>query len=127
MKAIFKREFKSYFQNIIGWLYLAATIALYGLYFFVYNLNYGSSKVSYSLNAITFLFLITVPILTMRSLAEEQKSKTDQLILTSPVSVGKIITAKYLASILQFQMHTACDRKKGLDIQDVPSGCILKI
>lgn len=97
MKAIFKREFKSYFQNIIGWLYLAATIALYGLYFFVYNLNYGSSKVSYSLNAITFLFLITVPILTMRSLAEEQKSKTDQLILTSPVSVGKIITAKYLA------------------------------
>lgn len=97
MKAILKREFTSYFQNVIGWLYLAATLALYGLYFFVYNLNYGYTKIAYSLNAITFLFLITVPVLTMRSLAEEQKSKTDQLILTSPVSVGKIITAKYLA------------------------------
>ncbi len=97
MKAILKREFKAYFQNVIGWLYLAATLALYGLYFFVYNLNYGYTKISYSLNAITFLFLITVPILTMRSLAEEQKSKTDQLILTSPVSVGKIIAAKFLA------------------------------
>lgn len=97
MKAILKREFKSYFQNVIGWLYLAATLALYGLYFFVYNLNYGYAKVSYSLNAITFLFLITVPILTMRSLAEEQKSKTDQLMLTSPVSVGKIVLAKYFA------------------------------
>ncbi len=97
MKAILKREWNAYFQNIIGWLYLAATAALYGLYFFVYNLNYGYAKVSYALNAITFLYLITVPVLTMRSLAEEQKSKTDQLILTAPVSVGKIVLAKYLA------------------------------
>lgn len=97
MRAILKREFKSYFQNIIGWLYLAATLALYGLYFFAYNLSLGYAKVSYSLNAITFLVLITVPVLTMRSLAEEKKSKTDQLILTAPVSVGKIVLAKYLA------------------------------
>lgn len=97
MKAIFKRELKSYFQTVIGWLYIAATLALYGLYFFAYNLNYGYPKISYALNAITFLLLITVPILTMRSMAEEQKSKTDQLILTAPVSVGKIVLAKYFA------------------------------
>lgn len=97
MIAILKREWKSYFQNVIGWLYLAATIALYGLYFLAYNLNYGYSKVSYALNAISFLVLITVPVLTMRSLAEERKSKTDQLILTAPVSVGKIVLAKYFA------------------------------
>lgn len=97
MKAILKREFKSYFQNIIGWLYIAATLALYGLYFFAYNLSLGYAKISYSLNAISFLLLITVPVLTMRSLAEEKKSKTDQLILTAPVSVGKIVLAKYLA------------------------------
>lgn len=54
MKAILKREFRSYFQNITGWLYLAATLALYGLYFFAYNLNYGYAKISYSLSAITF-------------------------------------------------------------------------
>ena len=104
MTAILKREFKSYFQNIIGWLYLAATLALYGLYFFAYNLNFGYAKVSYSINAITFLVLITVPVLTMRSLAEEKKSKTDQLILTAPVSVGKIVLAKYLAMAA---VHTA--------------------
>lgn len=103
MTAILKREFKAYFQNITGWLYIAATLALYGLYFFAYNLNYGYAKISYSLNAITFLFLITVPVLTMRSLAEEQKSKTDQLILTSPVSVGRIVLAKYFAMAL---IHT---------------------
>ena len=110
MTAILKREFKSYFQNIIGWLYLAATLALYGLYFFAYNLNFGYAKVSYSINAITFLVLITVPVLTMRSLAEEKKSKTDQLILTAPVSVGKIVLAKYLAMAA---VHTAAmlDRK----------------
>lgn len=97
MKAILKREFKAYFHTVIGWLYIGSTMALYGLYYFVYNLNYGDPKISYALNAITFLFLLTVPILTMRSLAEEQKSKTDQLILTAPVSVGKIVLAKYLA------------------------------
>lgn len=97
MRAIFKRELRSYFQTVIGWLYLAATLALYGLYFFAYNLNYGYAKVSYAVNAISFLFLLTVPVLTMRSLAEEKKSRTDQLILTSPVSVGKIVLAKYFA------------------------------
>lgn len=104
MRAIWKREFKSYFQNITGWLYVAATLALYGLYFFAYNLSFGYAKVSYPLNAITFLVLITVPVLTMRSLAEEKKSKTDQLILTAPVSVGKIVLAKYLAMAA---VHTA--------------------
>ena len=64
---------------MIGWLYIAASLALYGLYFFAYNLSLGYAKISYSLNAITFLLLITVPVLTMRSLAEERKSNTDQL------------------------------------------------
>lgn len=97
MRAIWKREWKFYFQNVTGWLYLAATIALYGLYFLAYNLNYGYAKVAYALNSISFLVLITIPVLTMRSLSEEKKSKTDQLILTAPVSVGKIVLAKYLA------------------------------
>ncbi len=104
MTAIFKREFRSYFQNITGWLYLAATTALYGLYFYAYQMNFGYAKISYSLNAITFLVLVTVPVLTMRSLAEEKKSRTDQLILTSPVSVGKIVLAKYFAMAA---VHTA--------------------
>ncbi len=97
MSAIFKREFKAYFQSVIGWLFLAVTLCLYGLYFYVYNLVYGYPSISNTLSAISFIFLITVPLLTMRILAEERKNKTDQMILTAPVSVGKVVAAKYLA------------------------------
>lgn len=97
MSAIFKREFKAYFQSVIGWLFLAVTLCLYGLYFYVYNLVYGYPSTSNTLSAISFIFLITVPLLTMRILAEERKNKTDQMILTAPVSVGKVVAAKYLA------------------------------
>lgn len=97
MCAIFKREFKSYFQSVIGWLFLAATLCLFGLYFYVYNLVYGYPNIANTLSAVTFLFLLTVPVLTMRTLAEERKNKTDQLILTAPVSVGKVVAAKFLA------------------------------
>ena len=94
MRAIWKRELKSYFQTVTGWLFIAATLALFGLYFYVYNMYYGSTDISSTLSAVTFLFLVTVPILTMRTLAEERKNKTDQLILTSPVSVEKVVLAK---------------------------------
>lgn len=97
MRAIFKREFQACFQSVIGWLFLSVTLAFYFLYYYVYNLNYGYPYISYSLNAIAFIFLVTVPVLTMRVLAEERHAKTDQLILTAPVSVGKIVLGKYLA------------------------------
>lgn len=97
MWAIYKREVKSFFQSVIGWLFLAAIMALFGLYFYVYNLAYASPYISNTLSATTVILLIAVPVLTMRVLAEERKAKTDQLILTSPVSVGKLVTGKYLA------------------------------
>lgn len=105
MLAIFKREFKSLFWNITGWLFIGITLALFGLYFFVYNLSYGYPYISYSLSAIAFLFMVTVPILTMRVLAEEKHAKTDQLLLTAPISVGKIILGKFLALAL---VYTIC-------------------
>lgn len=105
MLAIFKREFKSLFWNITGWLFIGITLALFGLYFFVYNLSYGYPYISYSLSAIAFLFMVTVPILTMRVLAEEKHAKTDQLLLTAPISVGKIVFGKFLALAL---VYTIC-------------------
>lgn len=104
MIAIYKRELKSYFQTVIGWLFIAAVIALYGLYFFAYNLRAGYPYISYSLQAISFIMLIAVPILTMRSMAEDRHSKTDQLILTAPVSLGKIVIGKYLAMLTIFSI-----------------------
>ena len=105
MLAIFKREFKSLFWNITGWLFIGITLAIFGLYFFVYNLSYGYPYISYSLSAIAFLFMVTVPILTMRVLAEEKHAKTDQLLLTAPISVGKIVLGKFLALAL---VYTIC-------------------
>ena len=69
MFAIFKREIRSYFQTVVGWLFIAAVLALYGLYFYAYNLRSGSPYVSYSLSAVSFIVMIAVPVLTMRSFA----------------------------------------------------------
>lgn len=102
MTAIYKRELKYFFHSFIGWLYLAAMLFLMGIYFTICNMLIGYPTVSYVLQSVVFLVVITVPILTMRSLAEERKYKTDQLILTSPISVGRIVMGKYLALVTVF-------------------------
>ena len=94
MIAILKREWKSYFQNITGWLFIAAVLALYGLYFLAYNLRAGYPYVSYTLSAISFIMLIAVPILTMRTFAEERRQKTDQLLYALPVGMSEIVFGK---------------------------------
>ena len=107
MFAVLKREFRSYFQNVIGWLFVAALMALFGLYFYVYNLRQGYPYLYYTLSAITIIFMIAVPILTMRSFAEDRKNKTDQLMLTAPVPVVKVVLGKYLAMLVVFTVDIA--------------------
>lgn len=99
MKAIYKRELNSYFHTMIGYVFIAFLVAYTGIYFMAYNLNYGYPYFSYVLSGVLFVLLIAVPVLTMRSFAEERKNKTDQLLLTSPVSVGRIVLGKYLAMV----------------------------
>lgn len=103
MIAIYKRELKSYFHSVIGHLFIAATLFFIGLYFTVYNLFNGYPYISYAISSVVFLFLISVPILTMRILAEEKKQKTDQLILTAPVGIGQIVMGKFLHYLLFLQ------------------------
>ena len=99
MKAIYKRELKSCFSSMIGYIFIAFLTAFAGVYFMAYNLNYGYPYFSYVLSGITFIFLIAIPLLTMRSFSEEQKNKTDQLLLTAPVSLFQIVMGKYLAMV----------------------------
>ena len=106
MLAIFKREFRAYFHSMTGWLFLAANLFLSGLYFFALNLRYGYAGMANTVYNVVFLLLITVPILTMRMLSEERRQKTDQLILTAPVSVGKIVAGKYLSAVAVFTLAT---------------------
>lgn len=97
MIAIYKREVRAFFNSFIGWLFLAATLLMLGIYFTVYNIIYGYPSIVYVLQSVVFLFMIAIPILTMRILAEDRKQKTDQLILTAPVTIGKIVLGKFLA------------------------------
>ncbi|MEE1314550.1 MAG: ABC transporter permease [Faecalimonas sp.] len=102
MLAIYKREFKSYFQSMIGYLFIAFLALFVGLYFMAYNLNGGYPYFAYSLYGVQFIFLVAVPILTMKCFAEERKSKTDQLLLTAPVRLIDIVLGKYLAMVSVF-------------------------
>lgn len=97
MIAIYKREVRAFFHSFIGWLYLAAMLLLMGIYFTYFVMLYGEPSIAYVLQGSIFLFQFAVPILTMRSVAEDRKQKTDQLILTAPVPVWKIVFGKYLA------------------------------
>ena len=102
MKAIYKRELKSYFQSMIGYAFIAFLLAFVGIYFMAYNLNAGYPYFSYALSGVMFMFLVAVPILTMKSFSEERKSKTDQLLLTSPVRLVDVVLGKYLAMVTVF-------------------------
>ena len=99
MTASYKRELKSYLTSMVGYLFIFFILVLTGIYFSAYQLSAAYPKFEYTLSAVTFVFLIGVPILTMRVLAEERKQKTDQLLLTAPVSVGNIVIGKYLALV----------------------------
>lgn len=102
MAAIYKREFLSFFHSFTGWLFLAATMFIMGVYFTAYNMFYGDPNISGVLASVMFLFVITIPILTMGIIADDRKHKTDQLILTAPVSVVRIVLGKYLALLSVF-------------------------
>ena len=102
MIAVYKRELRSYLTSMIGYLFIFFILLLTGIYFSAYQLGAAYPRFEYTLSALTFVFLISVPILTMRVLAEERKQKTDQLLLTAPVSIEKIVFGKYFALVTIF-------------------------
>lgn len=99
MRAIYKRELDSYFHSMIGYVFISFFLAFTGVYFMAYNLNYGYPIFSYVLSSLVFILLIAIPVLTMKSFSEDRKSRTDQLLLTAPVSLGQIVMGKYLAMV----------------------------
>lgn len=99
MLAIYKRELKSYFQSMVGCVFIAFLVAFTGIYFMAYNLTAGYPYFSYTLSGSLIVFLVGIPLLTMRSFSEERRNKTDQLLLTAPVSLWQIALGKYLAIV----------------------------
>ncbi len=97
MKAIFKKDFLSLFRNVTGWIYLAVNIIFYGIYFVSNNLLAGNPSISQTVSALTLISLISTPLLTMRSIPEEKRNRTDVLLMSSPVSSKKIVLGKFFA------------------------------
>lgn len=99
MLAIYERELKSYFHSMTGCVFIAFLVMFTEIYFMAYNLNAGYPYFSYTLSGSLIVFLVGIPLLTMRSFSEERKTKTDQLLLTAPLSLTKVVLGKYFAMV----------------------------
>lgn len=97
MLAIYKKELRSYFTSMIGYVFIALFLAIIGIFFYINNLAAGYANFEYTIANVSFIFVLLVPLLTMRLMAEENRQKTDQLLLTSPVTAFDIVMGKFLA------------------------------
>ena len=106
MNAIFKRELKSYFSNMTGYIFIAFLLMFTGIFVSVINLFNGLAPFEYALESSVIVFLFIVPILTMRSIAEEKHSGTDHLLYALPISDLGIVMGKFLALIAVLTIPT---------------------
>ncbi len=106
MLAIFKREVRAYFYSPIAYVLIGFFIVLSSIFFLLGNLGYQSADFNSNLSTMGFLLLFIVPILTMRSIAEDRKNGTEVLLVTSPVGLSGIVVGKYLAAFFVFLVMT---------------------
>ena len=102
MRAIFKRELRSYFNAPVGYVCIAALAALYGWLYFQVMV---SGSTSFIKNIYSYMFsysMMIIPIITMKSMSDDQKNKTDQALLTAPVGVTAIVLGKFFACFVVF-------------------------
>ena len=106
MHAIYKREMKSYFTSPIGYIVCSVMLLLLGLYFsYMYRNNY--TNISFVFMSISTIALLVCPIITMRLLSDDKRQKVDQLLLTAPVKLWKIIYGKFFAALTLFMLPFA--------------------
>ena len=107
MTAIFKKEMRTYFTTLTGYAFLGFFVLITGYFFISQNVSVYSADYSNTLVGTMIMFLILVPVLTMRLFAEEARQKTDQLLYTSPLKVTDIVVGKFLAAICLFLIGIA--------------------
>lgn len=98
MRTIWKRDLLAYFHTPVGYVFMGVFLTLSGLIFYLYNLQSLSSDLLTFLSQLTLLTMLLCPLLTMRLLCEDRQKRTDQMVLTSPVSVAGMVTGKYLSA-----------------------------
>ena len=104
MLALYKKELRGYFISPVGFVFAAAFLIASAIIVSYLNLSQATTDLSGYFGAIIFMFVVLIPLLTMRLLSEERKTRTEQILLTSPVSLSGIIMAKFLSALTLFAL-----------------------
>ena len=102
MLAVYKRELKAYFTSSTAFIFMGFFLLISGFFYAMTNIFGASPNYTVVLGNITFIFLIVVPILTMRLMPDDKRLRTDQLLYTSPLSISGIVLGKYFAAVTVF-------------------------
>ena len=108
MGAIIKKELKNYFLSPIGYVFIGLFLLMFSIFFYTDVFNYQSINFEYIFYSGATILTFITPILTMRTIAEERKNGTEQLLLTSPISISKIVIGKFIAASLILLITEVC-------------------
>ena len=100
MLAVIKKELKTYFYSPVGYVFIGLFLIMFSIFFYLDVFNYHSTNFEYIFYSGATILTFIVPILTMRTIAEERKNGTEQLLLTSPLSITKMVVGKFIAATL---------------------------
>lgn len=107
MRAIIGRELRSYFSSPLGYAFTAVVLLFVGIFTMVYNLKNFLSAFELSLGQMSFVYIIAIPILTMRIIAEEKRQKTDRLLYSLPMGMTRIVFGKYFSALVVLALPVA--------------------
>ena len=107
MSAVFRHELRSYFHSLTAYVFGAFLLAVVGLGSVLYNLQAAVSNFEFVLSFASIIFVVIVPILTMRTLAEERRQLTDQLLYSLPITTAQVVLGKYFALLVVYLIPLA--------------------
>ena len=108
MLAVIKKEFKSYFYSPVGYVFIGLFLIMFSIFFYIDVFQYQSTNFEYIFYSGATILTFIVPILTMRTMAEERKTGTEQILLTSPLSITKVVLGKFIAATLIVVITELC-------------------
>lgn len=102
MTAVLKHELSNYFHSLTAYIFGAFLLAFVGIGAMIYNIQQSVANFEYVLSFVSLIFVVLIPVLTMRVIAEERKQKTDQLLYSLPLSTTQVVIGKYLALLVVY-------------------------
>ncbi len=100
MIAVLKHELSNYFHSLTAYIFGAFLLAFVGIGAMIYNIQQAVANFEYVLSFVSLVFVVIIPVLTMRVIAEERKQKTDQLLYSLPITTTQVVIGKYLALLV---------------------------